>query len=202
LTTQVLSLETCGDGPGLDRVVEVIDRGGILAYPAETMYGLGGDGLSSAVADRLSRIKKSDSDRAFLLLIDEIDSWRNVAARFPEPARLLAARYWPGPVTLLLPARDDCVAAQGGKVAVRVPDLPEIRRWITFSGRPLFSTSANRSGEEPVRTAVELERHFADAVDLLVVGPSFTAGEPPSTIIDATVDPPRLVRAGAVPFPE
>ncbi|MFH1278725.1 MAG: L-threonylcarbamoyladenylate synthase [Candidatus Eisenbacteria bacterium] len=186
--------------PGVDRIVRVIRSGGVLAYPAETMYGLGGDGLRADVAVRLAALKGSPSDKAFLLLLDDEDRWRSVASRFPEAARRLARKWWPGPLTILLPARVDCVAAREGKVAVRVPDLPALRRWIEAAGVPLFSTSANRSGEGPVRDPAELRALFGGGIDLLVAGPRFPADGPPSTVVDGTVDPPLLVRAGAVPF--
>jgi L-threonylcarbamoyladenylate synthase len=187
-------------GDGLLAVVDAIRRRGVIAYPAETMYGLGGDGLDRAVASRIAAMKGSRTGRPFLLLLAGIDQWEIVAGSFPEEARSLADRWWPGPLTILLPAREDCAAGKGGKVAVRVPDLPVVRAWARESGRPLLSTSANLAGGAPARSPEVVRAQFGRLVDLLVTGPVFPASGAPSTIIDGTTSPPRLVRAGAVPF--
>jgi L-threonylcarbamoyladenylate synthase len=183
-------------------VVDVIRHGGLFAYPAETMYGLGGDALRADVAARLAEAKESPPGRPFLVLLDREARWPDVASAFPEEALRLAERHWPGPLTILLPARPGCAAAHEGKVAVRVPDLPIVQTWIRASGTPLFSTSANRAGREPARDPGAVREAFAGRVDLLVAGPGFPEDALPSTIVDATVSPARLVRAGAVPFPD
>lgn len=196
-----IGLLESGEAPGIGRIARLVREGGILAYPAETMYGLGGDGLRADVASRIAALKGSPSEKAFLLLLDDEERWPSVASRFPGAARRLAREWWPGPLTILLPARPGCVAAREGKVAVRVPDLPAVRRWIGAAGVPLFSTSANRSGADPVRDPADLRALFGEGLDLVVAGPRFPPDGPPSTVVDGTVDPPRLVRAGAVPFP-
>jgi len=198
---RVLAARDAMSGEGLRAAVDAILSGKILAYPAETMYGIGGDALRADVAARLAEAKGSPRGRPFLLLLSSTDDWKEVAASFPDEARFLASRFWPGPLTLLLQAREDCAAAESGKVAVRVPDLPLVRTWMREAKRPIFSTSANRSGEPPVRDPLELETLLGDRVDLIVSGPVFPSSGAPSTIVDCTSVPPRLVRAGAVPFP-
>ena len=198
-----LSLDRSVQAPGLGRVVETIGGGGVLAYPAETMYGLGGDGLDRELFDRIARIKVERRGKPFLLLLDEQERWRQVASSFPPVAERLALRHWPGPLTLLLPALPGSPAAGegGGKlVAVRVPEPPHLRGWVAASDRPLISTSANRSGDEPARTPDRLRELFQDRVELLITGPLFSDGAPPSTIVDTTTDPPSIVRPGALPL--
>ena len=85
-------------------------------------------------------------------------------------------------------------------MAVRVPDLPTVRKWIGSASVPLVSTSANRASLEPARDPGAVRETFGGEIDLIVTGPVFPPGGPPSTIVDASADPPRLVRAGAVPF--
>ena len=178
--------------------METIAAGGIIAYPAETMYGLGGDGNRADVIQRLSAVKGHGEERGFLLLIHRTDRWSWAASSFPPAAERLADRFWPGPLTLLLPALPDHPAAFGAKVALRVPALGDLRLWVERCGLPLLSTSANRSGEEPLRDPESVRERFADRLDLIVEGPRFDAAGLPSTIVDVTTDPPSVVRRGAL----
>ncbi len=197
-----MPIEESRRGAGLETVVRTIAAGGLLAYPAETMYGLGGDGTRADVIRRISLLKGHEEERGFLLLIHRAEHWSWAASSFPPAASRLAERFWPGPLTLLLPALPDHPAAFGGKVALRVPDLPEVRLWVERCGLPLLSTSANRAGEEPLRDPESVCERFADRLDLIVDGPRFGASGLPSTIVDATVDPPSIVRRGALPLDE
>jgi len=201
VSAREIAIEEASSGEGLGLVLETIRAKGTLAYPAETMYGIGGDGLDREVAARIAAAKGSPPGKPFLLLLDDVDRWRQVAASLPPSAEEAARKHWPGPLTLLLPARDDCAAAYEGKVAVRVPDLEVVRVWVREAGRPLFSTSANRAGRAPVRGPEELRALFGERLDLLVTGPVFPSTGLPSTIVDATADPPRVLRRGAAPFP-
>jgi len=205
LKCEELSLDRSVRPPGLVRVVETIGGGGILAYPAETMYGIGGDGLDRDLFDRIARIKGERRGKPFILLLDEPARWRQVASAFPPVAERLALRHWPGPLTLLLPALPGSPAAGGGGegeklVAVRVPEPLHLRIWVAASDRPLISTSANRSGDEPARTPEQLRELFQGRVELLITGPLFPDGALPSTIVDVTTDPPSIVRRGALPL--
>lgn len=195
------SVESCMEGDGLQRVVDLLRGGGVLAYPAETMYGLGGDGLNPGTETRIARIKGRDPTKPIILLLDTIDRWRQVASRFPEPALRLAKDAWPGPLTLLLPAREDCPAAREGKVAVRVPGVKHVRVWVRSLDRPISSTSANRSGENPLGDPAAIRETIGDAIDLLVSGSVFDEPGPPSTLVDGTCDPPLVIRAGAFDIP-
>lgn len=183
----------------IDEVIRTIRQGGTIAYPAETMYGLGGNGLSAALVEKIREVKGRHEGKGLILLVDTVDRAESLCREFPDRARALAEKYWPGPLTLLLPAADsDLAAGADGKVAIRLPAPPWLREWVRLSDCPLLSTSANRSGEFPARTAEELREGFADSIDLLVTGPAFDEGIPPTTIVDVTVDPPMVVREGAL----
>jgi len=200
LRAKTISLDRCREGKGAAEVARKIREGALVVYPAETMYGIGGDGLDPSLRDRIFTFKGRGEEAPLLLLLDEPDRWRAVASRFPPAARALADRYWPGPLTLVLPARPAAAAAgPGGGVAVRVPRPAYLREWVRLADRPLFSTSANRRGEEPEGDPARLADRFGEDADLIVAGPRFDPVGPPSALVDGTVDPPRLLRPG--PFP-
>jgi len=200
LRAKLISLDRCRAGEGAGEVARAIRDGALVVYPAETMYGIGGDGTDRAVRDRIGALKGGREEKPILLLLDEKERWRSVASRFPAAARALADRYWPGPLTLVLPALPGIAAASAeGGVAVRVPDGEWLRTWVRLADRPLFSTSANREGEAPAGDPDRLADLFGDEADLIVAGPRFDPVGPPSALVDATADPPRLLRPG--PFP-
>jgi L-threonylcarbamoyladenylate synthase len=127
-----------------------------------------------------------------------------LVAAFTSAAEAIAARFWPGPLTIVAAARPGLaagVAAKDGSVAVRVPDQLVARRLAEAVGFAIVSTSANRSGSPPSADAGAAARDLAADADL-VIDCGATPGGPPSTIVDARVEPPVLVRAGAVPFPQ
>jgi L-threonylcarbamoyladenylate synthase len=195
----ILTLDQClPGGSGIDLLIDVISREGTLGYPAETMYGLGGDGLSSKVIDSIHMIKNRDERKGVILLIDTIERAEELCANFPSKAGDLARKYWPGPLTLLLEAAESLPAAEGGKIALRMPRPDHIREWVRLSDRPLASTSANAVGGSPARSPETLRTAFLEKVDLLVLGPTFGDSDLPSTIVDATIDPPAILRQGAL----
>ena len=129
------------------------------------------------------------------------DTLERVESRFGPlgaSAAGLAERFWPGPLTLLLPDPAALAAGADGKIGIRIPDAPWLREWVRASGRFLVSTSANAAGEPPMTDALTVRETWFDRVDLLVLGPSFPSPPIPSTIVDVTVDPPRIVRAGSL----
>ncbi len=195
----ILDLQDClPGGGGIASLIDVIQRGGTIAYPAETMYGIGGDGENRSVVEAVRRLKRREKGKGMIVLAS---SAKEVERRFGPlrgGAALLARRYWPGPLTLLLRDPTGSPAAAKGKIAVRVPDSPYLAEWIRLSGRLLLSTSANEAGEAPMTESAAVRTLWSDRVDLLVLGPSFSHDTLPSTVVDASVDPPRIVRRGCV----
>lgn len=185
----------------LEDATAILEKGGVVALPTETFYGLAADGLSAPSLARVNRLKNKAADAAVLLLLASSDQVQQVCDRPPALYGSLAERFWPGPLTLVIPARAGLPAqvAHGGTVAVRVPGLALPRRLAERLGRPISGVSANRSGEPPCRRATEVARVFAESVDMIVDGGA-TAGGAPSTILDLTSDPPRLVREGILPL--
>ena len=172
---------------------DLLARAGVVAFPTDTVYGLGGDPWSERAVARVRALKGRGDDRPFTVHLASVEDVARVA-RLDERTRGMVARLLPGPYTLLLPAGDDAPvsAVQRGKVGVRVPDHPFFGNVLRRVGSPLFGTSANRAGEPPLRTVEEIARAFPE-VDLLVWDPHGGRGLP-SAILDLTTIPPRAVR--------
>jgi len=190
-----------GDGSkAIARAAEVLGRRGLIAYPTETFYGIGADAFSADAVARVFALKGRPPDHPIPLILPDPAALERVARAIPETARRLAARFWPGPLTLVLLAAADlpaAIAAGTGRVGVRVSSHPVARGTAVSFGGPITATSANRSGREPPRSIGALDPAVAAGLDLLLDGGE-TPGGPPSTVLDVTCDPPRILRAGRV----
>ncbi len=183
------------------RVADHLRRGGLVAYPTETVYGFGCT-LDAAALERLARLKSREGAKAFLLLV--LDRSQLPGLDWTQDARRLAEAFWPGPLTLALralrpfPAR---VTGAGGTVAVRATSHPGIRALLEALGEPITSTSVNLPGEPPASDVEEVVR-VAAAVgagdDLWILDGGRLPPSPPSTIVDCSISPPRILRHGAV----
>jgi L-threonylcarbamoyladenylate synthase len=178
----------------------ILRRGGLVAFPTETFYGLGADALDARAVARVFAAKGRPSGKPLLVLVESTGMVGRVAADVPPRAVRLAERHWPGPLTLVLPARaglPPALTAGTGTIGVRVPGHPLARALVAAAGVPVTAPSANPSGAPAPRTAAEVVAGLGDRVDLVLDGGP-TAGGPPSTVVDLTVEPPRVLRAGAV----
>jgi L-threonylcarbamoyladenylate synthase len=185
----------------IEAAAAVLRRGGLVAYPTETFYGLGALARDQAALARLARAKLRPEGKPLPLLAADLDQVNEVAALPPLAARL-AARFWPGPLTLVLPAvsgLDDAITAGTGTVAIRVPGSDVARALARAAGGALVSTSANFSGEPPPADAAALSPALVAQIDHVLDG-GRTPGGLPSTIVALGADGPRLLRAGPVPF--
>lgn len=184
----------------LAEAVAILDAGGVVAMPTDTLYGLAADPFSSEAVARVFAVKGRSADRAMPLVAADVDQVVNRLGPLSELAGRLASKYWPGPLTLLV-ARPSSIPADvtGGRaeIGVRVPAHAVTRELCRVSGRLLTATSANLSGEHPSNDPDDIERAFPTGVDLLLDA-GRTPGGPPSTIVDVTGSEPRLVRAGAI----
>jgi len=181
----------------------LLRAGGLVVYPTETFYGLGALASRADALARLAAAKLRPAGKALPLIAADLAQVESVAA-LDGPARRMAGRFWPGPLTLVLPAApglDAAVTGGTGTVAVRVPGSEVARTLARLAGGPLVSTSANRSGEPPPVRADELSPTLLAEVDgVLDAGP--TPGGLPSTLVALERGGPRLLREGAVPFAE
>lgn len=182
--------------------------GGLLAYPTETVYGLGSRARESEVR-ALAALKGRRRDKPFLLLVSERTMAEQQGLAFNAAADAMARAFWPGPLTLVLPGGGgqlpDLLRGPEGGIAVRWTSHAAIARLVEALGEPLTSTSANRPGSAPGAGAQAIVRDFADAVragQLLVLDGGVLGNRPPSTVVDCTTMPPRLIRAGELTVAE
>ena len=187
--------------PGdLAPALDVLRAGGVVAFPTDTFYGLAADPTHPEAVRQIFALKQRPAGEALPLIAVSIEAVEQFCGPIGLVGGRLAGQFWPGPLALLLdapPTVDVGVHAGTGAVAIRVPDHPVARALAGAFGRPLTATSANLSGRPPAR-------HAAALVELggsvFVIDGGETAGGAPSTIVDARVSPPRLVREGAVPW--
>lgn len=189
--------------PSLEQAVaRAIHAGGLIAYPTETLYGLGVGVASAAAVARLFAIKQRDAAQPLPFIASSLEAVRSMAV-LDDRAAAVAARAWPGPLTLVLPALGTLLpelVSQQGTVAVRVSSHPVALAVARAAGGVVTSTSANRSGAPAASTLAMMREALGDAFghdDVLVDGGT-TPGGPPSTIVDLSTPEPRLLRAGAV----
>jgi L-threonylcarbamoyladenylate synthase len=182
---------------------ECLKSGGVVAYPTDTVYGLGALAGDELAVRKLYRIKGREFDKPLPLLIASSADVDAVATGLSEEAITLIDGFWPGGLTLVLRRRRTfhSVALQGDTVAVRVPGLALTRYLIELAGEPVTGTSANRSGEESCRTAEEVRAQLADDVDFILDGGACPGGIE-STVLDCTTESLRILRQGAVPVTE
>jgi L-threonylcarbamoyladenylate synthase len=186
----------------LDAAIRVLRDDGIVAFPTETFYGLAVDARSRSACERLYALKGRPPEKAFPCIVSGIPQLEEVALALDESALILAERFWPGPLTLLVEARPGLAAsAPDGSIAVRASGLPLARELAVHLGAPVTATSANRSGSDGATSAAEVMSQLGSGVDLILDG-GLCPGGLPSTIVDVRRVPPRLVRAGRVPFEE
>lgn len=187
-----------------DVVLHLVRRG-LIAYPTETVYGLGSAVAKEAVLD-LAALKGRERGKPFLLLVSSPEMLSTVSLRLTEAADRFASAFWPGPLTLVLPGGEgvlpDILRGPEGGVAVRWTSHPGTARLIATLGSPITSTSANRPRQPAARDADEVRALFAGeeaAGRLQILDAGRLAPSPPSTVVDCTGTAPRIIRAGAIP---
>lgn len=194
------------DASGRAEAVAALRNGAVVAIPTDTVYGIGVALDTPGGIERLFAAKGRPPDKAIALLVADAEQAAGIGELTPA-ARALAAAFWPGGLTLVVPRRTDRplpAALTGGELAsgaiptvgLRMPDHDAPRALAGALG-PLPTTSANRSGEPEARDADEIERLLGDSIDLVLDGGP-ASGRPASTVVDATGEVPRILRAGAI----
>ncbi len=181
--------------------VEHLGRGGIVAAATETYFGLLADAASASAVDALLRLKPRGTEKGIPLILPSREIWRELVVALPAVARRLGDAFWPGPLTVALPAgsRVDPRVLLDGRVAVRLPGPCVAAELAARFGRPLTATSANLPGMPPAVTDAEVERAFPDASpDQLQILPGNAPGEQPSTVVVVDGGHLRVVRVGAI----
>ncbi len=188
----------------ITEAAEILRRGGLVGIPTETVYGLGADGLNEDAVRRIFEAKGRPQDNPLILHVASADWLERYCREVPPAAYALAEKFWPGPLTMILPRRD-CVPLRttGGldTVGVRCPDHPVTLAIIEAAGVPIAAPSGNTSGRPSPTAAQHMIEDMSGKIDAIVDGGSCTVGVE-STIIDLTVTPPRLLRPGGLPVEE
>jgi L-threonylcarbamoyladenylate synthase len=202
-----VTLRRVPDGPdGRSTAIEALRAGGVVAMPTDTVYGIGVSLDTPGGIERLFAAKSRPPDKAIALLLADLEQAADIGELTPA-AQALAAAFWPGGLTLVVPRRMDRplpAALTGGELApgaiptvgLRVPNHDAPRALARALG-PLPTTSANRSGEPEARDADEIERLLGGAIELVLDGGP-AGGGPASTVVDVTSEAPRILRSGAV----
>lgn len=182
----------------LDRAVGILRAGGLVAIPTETVYGLAADALDADAVAGIFRAKGRPATNPLIVHVSDVPMARGLAGSWPAAADAIAARLWPGPVTVVVPrgpSIPDIVTAGGPTVALRCPDHRLARRLIEKAGRPLAAPSANRSEAVSPTTAAHVLTSLGSRIDLILDGGPCGHGIE-STVVECTADPPRILRPG------
>lgn len=186
------------------RAAAAIRRGALVAGPTDTLYGVFADASNPRAVRNLFRAKGRPESKPILLLIDSIDRLQGLVGTLPPTFAPLVDRFWPGPLTLVLPAGSsvtEAVSAGSGTVAVRLPRSALVRDLARRANCPLTGTSANRSGRAGARSGHEVAQQLGGRIRLILdAGP--VARLEPSTILDLCRGEPRILRPGCVGLPE
>lgn len=183
---------------------ELLRRGELVAFPTETVFGLGADALNLKAVSRIFAAKGRPSDNPLIVHLSEISQVNKVAQSVPHDAKLLMDRFWPGPLTIVLrklPSIPDLVTAGLDTVAVRLPNHPIANELIRLAGVPIAAPSANRSGRPSATTWQAVLEDLNGRIEGIVCGEPTSFGLE-STVVDTTVSPARVLRPGGVSFEE
>lgn len=182
----------------LTKALETLKAGGLVAFPTDTVYGVGALAFDGKAVESIYAAKDRPVEKAIPILIGDSDDLENVATNIPQTARKLAIRFWPGPLTILVPKRVDLPEAVSATetVGVRVPDHNVARQLLLAAG-PMAVTSANISGAQSPVTAEEVYEQLGGRIALIIDG-GRTPGGVPSTLVDCTAPELKILREGPV----
>ena len=197
MITKMLSVDRPGD---VALAAELIKKGELVGMPTETVYGLAADGLNEEAVKHIFEAKGRPQDNPLILHIWKPEQMNDICHDIPEAAWTLAKKFWPGPLTMVLPVRDIVpkrTTAGLDTVAVRCPRTPATRELIRLSGTPIAAPSANRSGKPSTTTAAHVLHDMDGRIAAILDGGPCQVGVE-STIVDLTGDRPRLLRPGGI----
>ncbi len=200
MTSRYLQVTPATRAEALREAVAVLRRGGVVAYPTDTVYGLAVNAMDVEAIARLYDVKGRPEDKALPLIIGDVGQLTEVAAAVPPLAQQLIAAFWPGPLTLLFEPHDALPAELRGaspRIGVRWPAALLSQQLAGALGHAITATSANCSGAPAALTAAEVGRQLGGAVDLILDGGRAESAAV-STVLDVVVTPPRIRRLGKI----
>lgn len=200
---EIMRIDLAQPSPQLiDKAADVIQGGGVIIYPTETLYGLGANPLDPKAMKKLYTIKGRDKSKPIPFLIKDQEMLETLVEDIPPIGRQLMERYWPGALTLIFRAKKGLpppLSGEGDTIGLRISTHPIAQRIVEALDTPLTSTSANPAGEVDLTDPRMIARTFGDQVDLIIEG-----GQVPgigSTVVDLTTTPPKVVREGMIREP-
>jgi len=173
----------------IESIIDVLKKGGIIAFPTDTFYGLGANCYLKEAVLKIYGLKKREWSKPLAVVVSDREMAENLAAEIPPLFRQLASKFWPGPLTLL---------SAEGTVGIRVPAFLWLQELIKEAGFPLTATSANISGKAEILDPEKVTKVFKGKVDMIVDGGP-TPGGKPSTVVDLSSGKPKIIREGALP---
>jgi len=181
---------------------QIIQQGGLVAFPTDTVYGLAADPFSPAAIERLYAAKERDLSKAIAILVGEAEQLHQITPGFTKAAGKLAAHFWPGALTLVVSRRPDLPPQLSAlpTIGIRMPNHPFALSLLKAAG-PLATTSANRSGAENPLTAADVLSQLSGRIELILDGGACPGGVP-STVVDCTIPDVKILREGAIPAAE
>jgi L-threonylcarbamoyladenylate synthase len=184
----------------IDEAVALLKKGGVIAFPTETLYGLGADARNEAAIEKIFGIKGRDFKNPILVVIGDARHLESFAGEVPDEARRLMERFWPGPLTIVFraaPSVSPKLTAGSGKIGIRLTSHPVAMEISKRLGGPVTATSANLSGAPECSSALEVLSQLEGKLDGVIDG-GHTPGGKGSTIVDVTVYPPKVLREGMI----
>jgi L-threonylcarbamoyladenylate synthase len=189
-----------------DRKLEILaaaaalQRGEVIVYPTETLYGLGADALNVAAVEKVLQLKGRDPNNPIPVLVADRTMLNSLVAEVPALAEKLIARFWPGPLTIVFAARKDIprpLLNRAGGIGVRISNQPIAVQLAKSLGRPITATSANPSGKPPARTVDEAKKYFAGRIESYINGGEL-ASRTGSTVVEIIANRIRIIREGEI----
>jgi L-threonylcarbamoyladenylate synthase len=195
MKTEIISVN---NPTALQIALQILEDGGLIAFPTDTVYGLAAGIKNIKGIDRLYDAKLRDLTKAIPILVSSLDQMNQVSQDLPHSATQLAGKLWPGALTLIVPIRPGLPGniSPTSTIGVRMPDHPFALALLNYTG-PLATTSANLSGGANTTTADEVAQQLSGRIELILDGGK-TPGGVPSTVVDCTITPPRILRQGAI----
>ena len=191
-STKVIKLSPIYPEPqGIEEAASILAGGGLVAFPTETVYGLGASFLNKDAVERIYRVKKREKNKPLVIFIDGIRELQELISEIPETGKKLIKRFWPGPLTLIFKGKD------GDKISFRMPANRICQELLSKVDFPLATSSANLSGNLSPRTAEEVLRDLDGLIDMLIDGGHSQIGVE-STVVDLTGPVPAILREGAI----
>lgn len=183
------------------QISDVFKKGGIIAYPTETFYGLGVDPFNESAIKKLFVLKGRDPDKPISILVKDKNMLLAVVEEIPPAAEKLIKKFWPGPLTIIFKAKKtvpSAITGNTGKIAVRISSNPITQKLLEIIDSPITTTSANPSGKKSPVIVKEVKDYFGDKIDLLIDG-GLLSGKLGSTIVDTTERELKITRQGEIP---